>query len=151
MFSEIVDLSNVSEGNIYYMFDNDKMKDLTKLIYLDSDSILGYNSSDSIIVNMVNRTNIRIKYTFDPIFNGKLRYIKDTVGFNGQYLVYSEPFFINDNLICISSTTIKPEENFENQWVWFLKRKKESFDLIWFYNRNKDCYYEKAELPKIDL
>ena len=74
-----------------------------------------------------------------------ISYVFDTTGFKENFVIYSEPFYINEDIICISMSNNKILENIILQWVFFLKKQNESFKIIEFYDVKKGMFYKPSQ------
>ncbi len=131
-----------AEGEKPYVFknyENDKSKDLISSIYKDRSEKIGYQFHDSVYYYLRKRTNGPILDRLDTMFN--ITFVQDTIMLNKNVIIFSEPFFINDSIICISmSNIIMPKATLKKK-VFFLKKSYNSYGIIEVYDVNKDKFY----------
>jgi len=135
----------LAEGDKPYVlafFDNKRSKNILSDIYLQCKNDLGYKINDSILYMIQNRRNNPVTNRLDTILN--VSFIYDTTNFKENYVIYSEPFYISNNLICLSMTNKKVKENISLEWIFFFKKQNNTFKLIFFYDVNKDMFYRPA-------
>jgi hypothetical protein len=136
----------LAEGEKPYIFkeyENINSKDVISKIYTTCVD-LGYELSDSTLSKINNRLNKPITNRLDTMFS--IRFISDTNRVSDNFVIYSEPFYVNDEILCISMINKKVLENTALQWVIFLKKKNESFKIIEFYDVKKDQFFRPAPL-----
>jgi hypothetical protein len=138
-------LSDLQEGNIFYKYENLEMNSFIDSLYEYCDTMLNYQKNRTIQEYICNRKNTTITNNLDTIFNGKIHLIKDTISNKNQYIILSEPFAINDSLVCLASTIIKPKEKFKNKHIWFLKKIDSSWEVIFLYNNNRRRFFMRSE------
>ena len=142
----LVNTLPLAEGNIPYIFkeyENTGLKDIISNIYVNCTD-LGYEINDSILSHISNGKNKPITNRLDTMFN--VSFVYDTIGFNDNYVIYSEPFYVNKEIICISMSNKKKPENITLQWIIFLKKQNGRFKIIEFYDIKKDKFYKPAEI-----
>jgi len=136
----------LAEGNkpyIFKEFGNMESKDIISNIYSICTD-LGYELNDSILKNINNRKNKPIKNNLDTMFN--VGFVFDTSDFNYNYVIYSEPFYVNNEILCVSMSNKNVIENITLQWVFFFKKQKEALKIIEFYDFKKDKFFRPAPL-----
>lgn len=135
----------LAEGNkpyIFKEFENIGSIDIISKTYINCTN-LGYELNDSILNKITNRKNKPITNKLDTMLN--ISYVFDTTGFKENFVIYSEPFYINEDIICISMSNNKILENIILQWVFFLKKQNESFKIIEFYDVKKGMFYKPSQ------
>ncbi len=142
---EWVSILNNTPGSkyIYKEYNNTELKDTIAWVYYNC-SHLGYDIQKSKIHYVYNRKNKLITNKLDTISN--FRFIIDTIGFKYDYVIYSEPFFVTDEIVCVSISKKEVKENVFSHRVFFLKKQNDLYKIIEFYDVRKDRFYEQIPL-----
>ncbi len=125
------------ESQIYKDYNNIYMRDTVIAVY-EYCSYLGYEVNDSIIDYIKNRKNKPITNRLDTMYG--FSFTLDTI--NNHYITYSEPFFVNDKMICVSMSSFNIKEDTSFCFVYFFKKENGSFKEIEFYDVRKNLFYE---------
>lgn len=128
---------------IYREYGNEELKDITSKVYVNCADI-GYELNDSIISNINNRKNIPITNKIDTMYNISL--VSDLNEFKHNYVIYSEPFYVSTQILCVSMGNKLIVEDEILQWVFFLEKQNGSFKIIEFYDVQKDKFFKPASL-----
>ncbi len=135
-------LSNVgnSEVFIFNKFDNTQFKGLLLKVY-ESCSDLGYNINDTIQKYINERENKLISAEIrEKMFDKKV--ISDTVNVSNSLVVYSEPFFVNSQILIVAISIKK--DSLSKDLVFFFKKTEKQLKIIKLYDSQKDMYYKVA-------
>lgn len=131
-----------AKGDVPYVlkeYGNIELRGITLSVYVNCSDI-GYAINDSILNNIKNRKNKLITNRLDTINN--IRFVSDTKGFNHNFVTYSEPFYVNNEILCLSMSNRIVSENKTLEWVFFLKKKNGKFRVLTFYDVQKDVFYD---------
>jgi hypothetical protein len=136
--------SKSTEGILFKDFCNEEMNEVLKYAYINGDSLLQYSVSDSIINILNTRYNKLITNRFDTISN--LSFVIDTFNLKKNYIMFSEPFYINDTLLCFSMINKMQNDN-TDQMVFFFKKEYDKFEVIEYYVLKTDKFFKLVPLP----
>ena len=128
---------------IYKKYGNVELKDITLIIY-NYCADIGYELNDTILNYIKNRDNKLITNKLDMMFN--INFISDLNGFKHNYVIYSEPFYVNNQILCISMSNKLVNEGVLLEWVFFLKKQNDSIKIIKFYDDQKDMFFKPVPL-----
>jgi len=134
-------LAEGSKPYVFKKYENIGLKDIISSIYINCTD-LGYEFNDSILNIINNRINRPIKNKLDTMFN--VKFISDTNGIIYNYVMYSEPLYLNNEILCISMINRKVKENTSLRWVFFMKKQNGSLKIIEFYDDKKEKYFRPA-------
>ncbi|HAF29364.1 MAG TPA: hypothetical protein DCG75_09995 [Bacteroidales bacterium] len=132
-----------SKPYIFDEFGNVESKDIVSHVYFNC-TYLGYEINDSILSYINKRKNNLIVNKLDTMFN--VSYVHSINEIDYNYTVYSEPFYVNNQIICVSISNKKVLKDETHEWVFFLKKQKGSFEIIEFYDAQKDAFYKNVPL-----
>lgn len=128
---------------IYYKYGNVELKHITSNVYSNCIDI-GYELNDTILNYIKNRNNKLITNELDTMFN--VNFVSNLKGFKHNYVIYSEPFYVNNQIICVSMSNKILNEDALLMWVFFLKKQNDSIKIIEFYDAQKDMFFKPATL-----
>jgi len=128
---------------IYRKFENVESKEIISSVYTNCEDI-GYELNDTILNYINSRNNKLITNKLDTMFN--VSFVSNLNGFKHNYVIYSEPFYVNNQILCISMSNKIIKEDALLKWVFFLKKQNDSIKVIEFYDVQKDMFFEPAPL-----
>ncbi len=134
---------NGQEAFIFHNFLNTESKDIILELY-KFNTELGYEVKDSIVRYLEKRKNNPITKGLNA--NPLLSYISDTSNTDKSIVFYSEPFHINDIIVCIFMKNRQEKSNISTQKVFFLKKENETLELFEYYDINNDKFYRTVEV-----
>jgi hypothetical protein len=135
-------LSNVGNGEVFIFnkFDNTQFKDLLLKVY-EASSDLGYNINDTIQKYINERENKLISAEIGEKISDK-KVISDTTNVSSSLVVYSEPFFVNSQILIVAISIKK--NSLSKDLVFFFKKTEKQLKIIKLYDSQKDMYYKVA-------
>lgn len=137
-------LSDISKPYIFTEYDNTGLKNIILDSYNNS-TFLGYEISDSILNYINTRANKHITNHLDTMFT--VSFIIDTIRDRSDYVLFSEPFFVNDKIICVAMSNRKIRENITLKKVfYFIKREDKVLRILGYYDVKKDIFYKATPL-----
>lgn len=138
-FAEI----NSSGIGIYECFDNCKLKNELYSAYQYGAENFDYIVSDSILNFILDRGNSKIVNKIDTLFD--VRFVNDTSNLD-EYLLLSEPFYIDSQLLCYSMLYKNSEVESFSCWVYYIQKHNGSIKTLAIYDINGDAFYEAQPL-----
>jgi hypothetical protein len=125
---------------IYPKFENQALKDITSSIY-NSFRLLGYDISDSVNQVITTRPNTNIHRSFFETETIDYKIVEDTVGFEKDVVIMSEPFFIKDSTLLLFTISCTFTDRY---YGFFLEKKDDSskYDIVYLYDWQKDMMFE---------
>lgn len=123
---------------IFKYYNNVELKSIISKVYAFN-TALGYEVDDSILLYIKSRNNKPITNNLDTMLS--LSFIYDTNMFDKDFLIYSEPFYINENIICVSLTHRQKMKNITRSKVYFIRKESELIELVEFYDVNENQFY----------
>lgn len=125
---------------IYPRFENKALRNVTNVIY-NSFDILGYDLNDSINEVIDYRVDADIPDSFFKTEYIKFKIVKDTIGFNNDFVVMSEPLFIKDSSLLFFTISCSLTDRY---YGYYLEKNKDNgrYDLVYTYDRQKDILFE---------
>ncbi|HUW06460.1 MAG TPA: hypothetical protein VMW01_09370 [Williamwhitmania sp.] len=134
----------INEKLVYSKYCNKRLYGLNEFCYRTGSEILGYKITDSLTSYLKNRDDEPIENKLDTLYGFK--FINDNELLEKEYLVFSKPFYIENDLVCFSIGLIGRKDKPLNQWVFFLKKDDNKYTLILLYDYLKDHYYKCSPL-----
>jgi hypothetical protein len=141
--SKSLALANVNKPFIFKEYGNIELMEITSSLYTNCED-LGYKINDSILANIHKRINKPITNNLDTMFSAS--FVSDTNKLGYDFVVFSEPFHVNSEMLLITMLKKDVKENKIYQWGFFLKRQNGSMKIITFYNAQKDLFYDPIPL-----
>ncbi len=136
----------INDVCFFYKFENQLDKDSLKNFYYYGSNIYGYEVSDSIINYIDDRKNKVLSNNIKKCEKANLEIINDTIGFQGDYVMISEPIYVEENRLLFSIRNKRSLHSYHERWIFFLEHKLEGFKVSSFYNFQKDKLYLEGEL-----
>ena len=133
------------EFYLYQFYENKELAEVIKSTYLFGAKIFSYQTSDSVMNYIQERSNKLITNQLDTLLNITFR--ADTTNITEDYMLLSEPFNVDKELLCFSMTY--KNSNYSNgHWIYFFKKSAGFFKIEGFYNVNTDSFYETSKLSE---
>jgi len=137
-------LSDIKEPYIFQKYDNTGLKKTILDSYINS-TFLGYEINDSILNYINTREDKPITNHLDTMF--AVSFITDTIRNRSDYVLFSEPFFVNDKIICIAMSNRKIRDDITLKKVfYFIKRDDKVLRILGYYDVNKDVFYKATPI-----
>lgn len=129
--------------SIYPKFENKALKDITNVIYNSFDAV-GYDINDSINKVINSRNDLTIPNVFFDIESVKYEIVTDTVGFEKDFVIMSEPIFIKDSSMLFFTISCSLNNRY---YGFYLQKNKDSgrYDLVSMYDWQKDMLFDIKE------
>lgn len=121
------------------------MSILLSVTYEDYCEKVDMELTDSIINIIENRKDSKITKEFP-----KLQFIDDTVSFNEDYIIFSEPFYVSEDRLLWSMLFWSKNEENRNQWSFFIKNVNDKLIIEYFYDWKQNKYLENVEYSPAD-
>jgi hypothetical protein len=102
---------------------------------------LGYNINDTIQKYINERENKLISAEIGEKISDK-KVISDTTNVSSSLVVYSEPFFVNSQILIVAISIKK--NSLSKDLVFFFKKTEKQLKIIKLYDSQKDMYYKVA-------
>ncbi len=113
-----------------------------KQVYTLGTDIFGYQYQDSISNYVLHRDNKLISSRLDTLLD--ISHVRDTINHTDSYMVLSEPFFADKNLICFS-ISFRNSKTENGDWIFFCEKNESSFSIRGYFDIGKDQYFEAIE------
>jgi hypothetical protein len=126
---------------VYKEYDNLYLKDLILKVYTHSANI-GYTVNDSIENYIKIRQNTLISNDLGEYLD--VKYVLDSSNVESNFVIYSEPFYVSSDIVCISMTCKKPKANTMDHWVFLFQKQGNTFKIKRFYDYQKDSFFSPA-------
>lgn len=152
-FVEVLEQSILLSGitsskiSLYNEYDNNLNIDSVLAFYQYGSNIFGYEISDSITNYVLERKDNPIPRNINELSVLDIEVISDTLNFNEDYILISEPFLIDSNKMLF--TMSNKNTTGKASWIFFFEKKQDSLILIRFYDFQKDRLYQR-EKPLVE-
>lgn len=146
VLEESILISGITSNKIflYQEYDNSENRDSLIAFYQYGSNIWGYEISDSIIDNIEKRQNNHLPDSINVYSVLDVNLISNTNNFDGDYILISEPFFIDERKILFSLSRKNNNTSLDERWIYFLEKKEKSYRMISFYDfQNDKIYFQK--------
>jgi len=131
---------------LYEEYENRENIDSIVAFYHYGSNIWKYEVSDSIIDNIEKRGNKHLPDSIDVLSVADIKLISDTSNFNKDYILISEPFFVDQSKLLFVLSNKNNITSLNDRWIFYMEMNHETYELISFYNFQNDKFYFPAEL-----
>jgi hypothetical protein len=126
--------------NIFDHFGNRELAEIISYEYTFGSKDHGYQINDSILHLLATRDNGLIVNRLDTMLG--IRFISDTIDFPKDYLLLSQPFVIDESLLCYSITQRKVDSSKDHHWIFYISKQGGAIKTKAIYDVTGDRYYE---------
>ncbi len=131
------------EVYVYKYYESNELSNEIRDLYLYGSKIFNYQINDSINEYILTRENRLISNHIDTLQH--FEYITDITSRRSGYMLLSEPFFIDDELVCFS-ISLKNSDDKNGHWIYFYKKNPEVFQIMGYYDVKQKQYYTATPL-----